>query len=81
MFFNKPVVVILSINSRSRNSKLKPKRLTGEPSDSVEPPEIVSRYIGKRHLCKAVRIQNFIKKKQPKIFPELLPIELTFSQA
>ena len=77
ILFNKPVVVIFSINSGSRNSKLKPKKLTGDPSDSAEPPEIVSGHI-ERHLCKAVRIQNFLKKKQPKIFPELLPTELTF---
>ena len=72
-------MVIFSINSESRNSKLKPKKLTGDPSDSAEPepPGIVSGYI-ERHLCKAVRIQNFLKKKQPKIFPELLPTELTF---
>ena len=56
---------------------MKLKKLTGDPSYSAEPPEIVSGYI-ERHLCKAVRIQNFLKKKQPKIFPELLPTELTF---
>ena len=59
--FNKPVVVINPINSGSRNSKLKPKKLTGDPSDSAEPPEIVSGYI-ERHLCKAVRIQNSQKE-------------------
>ena len=56
---------------------MKPKKLTGDPSDSAEPPETVSGYI-ERHLCKAVRIQNFLKRSSQKIFPELLPTELTF---
>ena len=80
-------MVISSINSGSRNSKLKPKRLNEEPSDSAEPLEIVSGYIGKRHSCKAVRTQNFMqgcldsklyKKEAAKIFSELLPTKLAF---
>ena len=57
---------------------MKPKRLTGEPTDSAEPSEIVSRDIGERHLSKVVKIQNITKQKEPKIVPEFLLIKLTF---
>ena len=72
-------MAIFSINPGSRNSKLKPKKLTGDPSYSAEPPETVSGNT-ERHLCKAVTVLGFktFSKEAAKIFPELLPTELTF---
>ena len=77
-FYQTQCGIIFSKISWPRNSKLKTKRLTGEPSGSAEPSEIVSGDIEERHLSKAVKIQNFNKQKEPKIVAELLLIELTF---
>ena len=65
-------MTIFSINDGSRNTKWKPKRLTGapseseEPSVSAEPPERVSRDIGKIDLCKAVRNLKLYQKEAAK---------------